>query len=61
MREKYVVYMKNGSMINIKGDKYRALSEILTRERPPLFVNIDGNVINVSAISHCAIEDDKTW
>jgi len=61
MKKKHVVYMKNGNKIEIAEGKYKAFSDILTREKPPQFISIDGNILSVSAISYCAIEDDRSW
>jgi len=61
MKSKHVIYMKNGNKIEIAEGKYKAFSDILTREKPPQFISIDGNILSVSAISYCAIEDDRSW
>ena len=61
MKKKHVIYMKNGNKIEIAEGKYKAFSDILTREKPPQFISIDGNILSVSAISYCAIEDDRSW
>ncbi len=61
MRKKYIIYMKNGNKIEIAKEKYSSLSDVLTQKNPPAFVNIDGNIVSLSAISYCAIEDDRSW
>ena len=61
MKSKHVIYMKNGNKIETTEAKYKSLSELLTREKPPQFISIDGNILSVSAISYCAIEDDRSW
>jgi len=61
MKKKHVIYMKNGNKIETREEKYKALVEILTREKPPLFITIDGNVLSLSAISYCAVEEDRSW
>lgn len=61
MKKKYVVYMKNGNKIIVSKEKYEALTSLLTQTSCPPFANIEGNVISISAISYCAVEDDPTW
>jgi len=61
MKKKHVIYMKNGNKIEIAEGKYKSFSDLLTRENPPQFISIDGNILSVSAISYCAIEDDRSW
>ena len=62
MKEKYVIYMKNGVKIETKSkEKFDGLAALLTRDNPPAFVSIENNILSVSSISHCVIEEDKSW
>jgi hypothetical protein len=61
MKKKYAIYMKNGNKIEIEEEKYKTLGAILARDNPPIFISIDGNILSISAISYCAIEEDRSW
>lgn len=61
MKKKYVVYLKNGKEFEMGKEKYEGLTAALDLGACPQFVNFDGNIINISAIMCCAIEDDHRW
>jgi hypothetical protein len=61
MKRKYVIYMKNGNKIEISKEQYTNLLVVLTASNYPQFINANGNILSVSAISYCAIEDDRSW
>ena len=61
MKKRYVINMKSGERVIISQEKHDKLSVVLAQESCPTFVNVGGNILNTSSISHCVVEDDPTW